>query len=411
MPGLNVMVFSDIYPEGHQTGVTIIQNGIRVAANGDVRLEPSPGQWSPVPKAGKLTVDREHQKITQRLWYPDSSRNRTGFNPIDYPDLIFQYEVTVTALDGCSFKITVDLDEPLPEEWIGRVGFNLELFPGDLFGKSFLLDDQAGIFPMQPTGEIQNYDGEYLAQPLAKGKRLVIAPEEDKQRLLIESKTEMLELWDGRTNHNNGWFIIRSIIPANVTKSAVEWIMTPHVIEGWLYEPVIQMSQLGYHPEQAKRAIIEQDQLDEKMSEISIYQLMPQGKEKVSSGTPTYWGKFLRYNYLTFDFSEIKKPGMYIVEYRSKTSHPFQISEQVYDHAWQPTLEYFLPVQMCHVRVNEKYRVWHGACHLDDALMAPININHFDGYVQGPSTLTKYVPRQHVPQLNRAAGTMLAIMI
>ncbi|UCE06801.1 MAG: glycoside hydrolase family 9 protein [bacterium] len=401
IPGLNVMVFSDIYPEGHQTGVTIIQHGVRVAANGDLRLEPCPGQWSPVPKAGKLTVDKENQNITQRLWYPDSSRNRTGFNPIEYPDLKFQYEITVTALEGNSIKITVDLDEPLPEEWIGRVGFNFELFPGYLFGKSFLMDDQTGYFPMQPTGPVQDYYGEYLAQPLAKGKRLVVAPEEDKQHLLIETNTEMLELRDGRSNHNNGWFIVRSIISANATKAAVEWIVTPNVIPNWLYEPVIQVSQLGYHPEQTKRVVIEQDQRDDKASDISIYRLTAHGKEKVKIGTPTHWGKFLRYNYLTYNFSDIKELGMYIIEYRSKTSHPFQISQQVYSHVWQPTLEYFLPVQMCHVRVNEKYRVWHGACHLDDALMAPININHFDSYVQGQSTLTNYAPQQHVPQLNQ----------
>ena len=39
-PGLNVTVFADIYPDGHQTGVTVIQHGTRVAANGDLRLEP-----------------------------------------------------------------------------------------------------------------------------------------------------------------------------------------------------------------------------------------------------------------------------------------------------------------------------------------------------------------------------------
>jgi hypothetical protein len=30
------MVFEDIYPEGHQGGVEIIQHGVRVATNGDV---------------------------------------------------------------------------------------------------------------------------------------------------------------------------------------------------------------------------------------------------------------------------------------------------------------------------------------------------------------------------------------
>src|SRR5256885_17222523 len=45
MPGLNVMLAHDFYPESHQGGVGVIQNGLRVATNGDLRLEPTPGQW------------------------------------------------------------------------------------------------------------------------------------------------------------------------------------------------------------------------------------------------------------------------------------------------------------------------------------------------------------------------------
>ena len=37
MPGLNVMLAHDFYPEGHQGGVGVIQNGRRVATNGDPR--------------------------------------------------------------------------------------------------------------------------------------------------------------------------------------------------------------------------------------------------------------------------------------------------------------------------------------------------------------------------------------
>src|SRR3974377_396176 len=70
-PGLNVMVFQDYYPEDHQSGITIIQHGTRVAANGDVRLEPAPGQWSPVPAVGERTIDREHNEIRVALGYPD----------------------------------------------------------------------------------------------------------------------------------------------------------------------------------------------------------------------------------------------------------------------------------------------------------------------------------------------------
>jgi hypothetical protein len=52
------------------------------------------------------------------------------------------------------------------------------------------------------------------------------------------------------------------------------------------------------------------------------------------------------------------------------------------------------------MRINEKYRVWHGLCHMDDALMAPVDYNHFDGYLQGKSTLTRFNPGDHVPGLN-----------
>jgi hypothetical protein len=53
------------------------------------------------------------------------------------------------------------------------------------------------------------------------------------------------------------------------------------------------------------------------------------------------------------------------------------------------------------MRVVENYRVWHGACHLDDARMAPTDLNHFDGYFQGSSTLCSYASGEIVPGLNR----------
>ena len=52
MTGLNVMLAQDFYPEGHQGGVSVIQNGQRVATNGDLRLDPTPGQWQPTPAVG-----------------------------------------------------------------------------------------------------------------------------------------------------------------------------------------------------------------------------------------------------------------------------------------------------------------------------------------------------------------------
>src|SRR3982750_3711777 len=95
MPGLNVMLAHDFYPESHQGGVGVIQNGLRVATNGDLRLEPTPGQWQPVPKVGKRMVDRARQEISVRMEYPDPEKNRRGFNPIEYPDLNLAYTVKI----------------------------------------------------------------------------------------------------------------------------------------------------------------------------------------------------------------------------------------------------------------------------------------------------------------------------
>jgi len=427
MNGLDVTVFSDFYPDGHQSGVTIIQHGSRVAANGDLRLELSPGQWSPIPAGAPVRIDESTRTISKTLWYPDTARNRRGFNPIIYPDLQFRYRVQVSPAGGSSFRVRVDLEELLPGKWIGRVGFNLELFPGDLFGKTYLMDGRPGIFPTQPIGPMEDkedledrkdgkstasYSGHYTgpfrdpySEPLTgamdRGNELVIAPEDPARKMVITSAGSALELRDGRANHNNGWFIVRSAVPANATQGAVEWLITPGVMGDWKYVPVIQVSQLGYHPAQKKLAVIELDMQEKVLQEFILYRVEKNGKVPVMQGKPVPWGEFLRYRYATVDFSGVETPGVYELTYGETVSHPFLISDDVYRrNTWQATLEYFLPVQMCHMRVNEKYRVWHGLCHMDDARMALLDTILFDGYVQGPSTLTGFSPGEPVGGLN-----------
>ncbi len=398
-PGLNVTVFADIYPDGHQTGVTVIQHGVRVAANGDLRLESSPGQWSPMPAGdGQPVVDAATNSVSQALHYPDESKNRKGFNPIDYPDLNFSYHVRVTPLEGNAFQVSVDLDKPLPKDWEGKVGFNFELFPTDLFGKSWLMDAQSGIFPRQANGGMENDHGQTITAPLAEGNSLTVAPENPLQRMTIRSQTGELELIDGRGNFNNGWYIVREITKPGATRDAITWTITPNIDPDWRYKPVVQVSQVGYRPEQAKTIVIEQDKRD---TRLVLYRMTANGREEGARYTPKPWGQFLRYNYLTADLTAVTDPGMYELEYRGEATGVFRIAEDVYDrHVWQPTLEYFLPVQMCHMLVKEKYRTWHGLDHEDDVRMAPTNFNHFDGYLQGGSTLTKYQPGDHVPGLS-----------
>lgn len=434
--GVDVMAFDDIYPEGHQGGVSIIMHGHRIATNGDIRLEHTPGQWQPVPKQRNRTVDEKNNEIVSYMSYPDSSRHMVGFNPMIYPDLHFNYTVRVKG-EGNSVRVTVDLDRPIPAEYAGKVGFNMELFPGALFGKSWLMDGQSGIFPRQPNGPTQQWDSnidkawdnnkmkktpgdiadfnklarkdgynpiiadDIVSEPYAIGKSFTVCPEDEYSRFTIVSEKSDLKLYDGRMNHNNGWFVVHCDIPAGATTAAVSWVITPNVEKDWVYSPVIQTSQVGYHPSQSKVAVIELDKRDMEIKTAQLFRLGKNGREKVADIKPERWGNFLRYNYLKCDFTGIKDEGMYQIQYGDSQSTLFRIAKDVYDRGvWQPVLEYFLPVQMCHMRVNEKYRVWHDFCHLDDARMAPA-LNHIDGYRQDDNTRTKYKPGDFVPGLNR----------
>jgi hypothetical protein len=400
--GVNVMAFEDHYPQGHQSAVEIVQHGIRTATNGDLRLQPTPGQWDPVPTLDDRSVNRQAGTITGTLSYPDPNKNRTGFNPIRYPDLEFSYDVRVEPA-GEAVRVVVDLNEPLPEEWVGKVGFNLALYPGALFGKSWSLGGETGLFPRQPNGPVQVENGETQAVPFATGSTLTVAPEAPEQRLTIESETGELKLLDARVKHNKGWFIVRSLVPREATDGAIEWILRPHVIEGWTREPALQVSNVGYHPDQPKQAVVEMDADDPVDAPVRLLRVDEGENEEVLSRQVAPWdGDYLRYKYLRFNFSEVTQPGTYRIAFRDHRSNPFEISRDVYDrNVWQPTLDTFLPAQMCHMRVRQQNRVWHGLCHQDDARMAPTDSNHFDGYVQGPQTLTEYEPGETVPGLDQ----------
>ena len=420
--GVDVMAFDDFYPEGHQGGISVLMNGHRVASNGDIRFEPTPGQWQPVPK--QLSRKVEGERIITTLCFPDSSRHFTGFNPMIYPEYNVIYTVTLEPYQK-GFLVTVDLDTPVPEALLGRAGFNIEFFPGDLFGKPWIMDDKQGIYPQQPNSPLltqesyvyksvgdykperaQNTDIAHLigegyspftadaviAEPYAVGKSFTSRPDDPYSRLTIKSLTDAdLKLFDGRMNHNNGWFVLRSDIPAGATKGAVKWYIEPNVVAGWTYKPVVQTSQVGYLPNQSKVAIIETDRRDAPLAEATLVRYDADGEHFVKSIPAVEWeGDFLRYKYYKADFTDVTQTGLYQLRYGGSSSPIFRIAGDVYDRGvWQPVIEYFLPYQMCHMRVMEKYKVWHDACHLDDALMAPAG-NHIDGYSQPEDNKTAF---------------------
>lgn len=385
--GLNVFFFSNYYGlfgDEKTSGIEIIHHGVRTATNGDVRLGPTPAQWDSIPRFVKRDIKKKENAIEASLKY------------ISYD---FNYSIRTAAVDG-GLAISVYLDTELPVALEGVAGFNLEFLPAAYFRKSFMADNKPGVFPLYPQGPMIVKSGIIEPSPIATGKTLVLAPEDAERRIVITSDAS-LSLYDGRNIAQNGWFVVRSLLPSGKKGKVLEWIIRPNTIPNWIRTPMIAHSQVGYHTLQKKIAVIELDKHITSIAAARLIKINADGKqvEKLKA-TPSKWGNYLRYQYYNFDFSSVKDPGLYVIEYGSTRTKPFRIANDVYQTAWHPTLDVFFPVQMDHMFVNEAYRVWHGRSHMDDALQAPLNHEHFDLYRQGPATGNRFKPGEHIPGLN-----------
>jgi endoglucanase len=175
----------------------------------------------------------------------------------------------------------------------------------------------------------------------------------------------------------------------------------PNAINGWIREPNIGFSQVGYVPAQPKVAVIELDKKDKPLATSSLYKIGADGTAtKVFSGKIAPWGHYFKYNYVKFDFSSVKTPGLYYIQYGTLKTNNFLIQDNVYDKITDATSDIWIPIHMNHMFVNEAYRVWHGEPFKEGYRQAPPNTDHFDLHAQGPTTDTKYKALELIPGLN-----------
>lgn len=399
--GYNGMFFDE-----KTSGVMMIHHGVRTATGGAVRLNPTPEQWDPIPTVAERSVDTKNKRVVIRLRYDDYD---------------FESQLEVEAA-GDSLRMRVVLEDPVPQALAGRAGLNLEFLPSAYFEATYCMDDDVARFPRYPASSMavrpaqerlrqfaghSTFDdlgrGEFIEpKPVSEGRTLTLAPEDPARRIRIRAETGgPLQLLDGRNVAQNGWFVVRSLLPSEQTGTVVEWMITPSVLPNWVREPNIGHSQVGYVPSQEKVAVIELDKQDEPLPAATVARWTDEGEwVEAFRGAVEDWGDLYRYHYVRFDFSAVREPGLYRIEYGKYCSGPIPVSDRALDDIWQPTLDVWFPVQMDHMRVNEAYRVWHEAAHLDDARQAPVNHQHFDGYRSGDSTETDYEPGERIPGLN-----------
>jgi len=389
-PGLDVLAFSNYYDglfsDAKHAGVELIHHGVRTATNGDVRLSATPEQWDPVALMVDRKVDARSGTITTRLGYAAHG---------------FEYDIRVMPA-GEGVKLQVVFDRPLPAGLEGKAGFNLEFLPSAYWGKAWVTDTGSGQLPLYPAGPTARAaDGAPVRLPMATGRSLTLAPEDPQRRVTIHARDGGLGLFDGRNQAQNGWYVVRSVLPAGRTGVVLEWTIEGNTLPGWTRETVIGHSQVGYHPAQRKVAVLETDRNAAAPGRARLLRIDADGREhEAHAADATRWGPYLRYDYYTFDFSGVRSPGIYVIEAAGQRSNAFRIADDAYANAWHPTLDVFFPVQMDHMFVNEAYRVWHGRPHMDDARQVPPNKEHFDLFGQGPDLDSPFNPGEHIPGLN-----------
>src|SRR6185312_6548035 len=225
--------------------------------------------------------------------------------------------------EGEGFRVAVHLDKPLPANLVGKAGFNLDFLPTAYFGKSYMLDAAFGIFPRHDDGPMQRDPSTNTAEPLplASGHRIVLSPEDPSTRVTITSEQGTVMLFDARNRAQNGWFVVRGLIPADRTQNALVWHIHPNVIPGWTRPPVVSYNQVGYTPGRSKVAMLELDPHFDAPPEAKVVRLEPEGTTREVLKAPIKpWGKWLRYQYASFDFSAVHEPGIYAIEYAGQTS-------------------------------------------------------------------------------------------
>jgi hypothetical protein len=333
------------------------------------------------------------------------------------------------------FKLTVELDRPLPPDLAGKAGFNLELIPNLYKEKSFQADtdgngsyDDFGIVPLMPFDELEEKErartddqkwyvkewnrdrGDYQPVPITTAKTITLAPETE-NRIRFTSDDGDIELLDGRNRSQNGWFVLRTLFGNNAT--SLTWHVRADVDPGWTRTVNIGHSQAGYTPNQTKQAVMELDPAGTQPANATVRRVNADGSFSTAFSAPVGPAKrWLRYDYRTFDFSEVTEPGLYVIDYAGERSEVFPIDEGAYAKSWQQSLSGFLAKQMDHIWVRDAYKINHAASHMDDAIMWPLcgepfrseasfDGSWFDGQDYCPTSRTNnsFNSLEHIPGL------------
>ena len=360
MPGLNVMLAHDYYPEGHQGGVGIIQNGLRVATNGDLRLEPHAGPVAARAQGRRARRGPEGRRDQRAARVPRRREEPEGLQSDRLPRPAFRLHGAGAAGRRSPSGSSSTSTRRCRTRGSAASASTSSCFPGSCSARR-TTGRAVGLFPRQANGpgaldaasattsrSRWRPAGNSSSRPNRRAQRMTIddvaggelelarRPRRAQQRLVrragagAEGRGERCDRVAGHTACHPRLDVRRRSCRSRRSATI---------------------------PKQPKIAVIELDAHDARRPPVALSARSRRRRPREGGrGQPAGLGPLSALPLPAASISpRSRKPGMYVVSYgdaRIARSRSAPTCSRA--HVWQPTLEYFLPVQMCHMRVTDQ---------------------------------------------------------
>lgn len=221
-----------------------------------------------------------------------------------------------------------------------------------------------------------------------------IAPDIPELDFMISDPDSTLQLMDNRYWHND-LFSVSKWIAQGETSFTITLKITPPQRDSAPIDPIVHVSQMGYRPANEKWCVVELP-IGEAPQKTNLMKKNGKSWSKIAELKPskpwTRWSK----DFVQFDFSTVADAGKYMITYGANSSVEFEIADDIYRDLAKNTLSYFMPFQMCHVRVDRGGLAKHKLCHMDDGQRVIPGKPTFDFFRDYEDTETLTPPGGHI---------------
>jgi hypothetical protein len=294
------------------------------------------------------------------------------------------FELTAEPV-GDRIRLRIRRTGPWPEGVWGS--FQIPL-PVDRYGGArYRADGQVHTWPATYSPESQFAGG---------ARRLECHPGEPELNVTFECG-QGLGIGDHR-RFNSPYYIVSVGVPTGQAQTR-DLFITPPELAGEEQHVALRWSPVGYPLAGEKFAVLEWSKYGPRPADGARLEDEAGNTAREGRFGPTHVLDYMQGSYAEFDFSDVTEPGRYRLVWEGGATGYFPIAQSVFTEAlWAPTLDYFIPFEMCHASVELGPDVTgHPACHMDDAARVPAQFHGPDGFRSWEAEGTPYEAGEHVP--------------